>query len=41
VCDLGSKALIVHEENVDFPSVFHEEFLETIGEKMARLEMKY
>jgi len=38
VCDLSSEGLIVHEENIDFTGVFHEEFLESIREKVSCLE---
>jgi len=40
VRDLSSEGLVVHEENIDFAGVFHEEFLESAREKMSSLEKK-
>ena len=39
VCDLSGETLVVHEENIDFSRVFHEEFLKTTREKVASLGM--
>ena len=37
VRNLGCKALVVHQEKVNFPCVADQELLEAVGEKMAGL----
>ena len=37
MCDLGSVALVVHEEKVEFPYVADQELLEAVGKKVTGL----
>ena len=37
MCDFGSKALVVHQEEVNFLDVVDDELLKTVGQEMACL----
>ena len=37
MCDLSSVALVVHQEELEFPDIGDKELLETVGEAVAGL----
>lgn len=39
--NLGGKALVVHEKEVDLSNIVHNQFLETVGKQMACLEFTF